>query len=158
MDATFKTDRGKFNYRVAAIITDGNRLLVTYRDGEPYLHLPGGRVMVGEPAELAILREIKEELGVESKINRPLWLNQAFFTEDSEHIQFHELCLYFLLDISNTDLMDRDQQFTTYEGDKIHKYKWIEFDDLYKETIYPSFLKYEISNLPQGFTLKTEYQ
>ena len=28
MDCTFKTDEGKFNYRVGALIRDGNRILM----------------------------------------------------------------------------------------------------------------------------------
>ena len=45
-------------------------------------------------------REVQEELGVTPKITRPLWLNQAFFTEDVDNLHYHELCIYFLVDIS----------------------------------------------------------
>lgn len=52
----------------------------------PYFYLPDGRVKMGETAEQAIVREIREELGITLKIARPLWLNQAFFTEDVDGI------------------------------------------------------------------------
>ncbi len=45
----------------------------------PYYYLPGGRVSLNETTEKAILREIKEELKIDAKIVRPLWLNQGFF-------------------------------------------------------------------------------
>ena len=67
---------------------------------------------MGETAEQAVVREIREELGVTMKIARPLWLNQAFFTEDVDGIRYHELCIYFLMDISNTDLSERSNSFT----------------------------------------------
>ncbi|MFQ9448314.1 MAG: NUDIX domain-containing protein [Christensenellales bacterium] len=33
---------------------------------------------MGETAEQAVIREVTEELSVTPKIDRPLWLNQAF--------------------------------------------------------------------------------
>ena len=45
--------------------------------------------------EKAILREIKEELEIDAKIVRPLWLNQGFFVEDVTGEKYHELCIYF---------------------------------------------------------------
>ena len=67
-----------------------------------YYYLPGGRVSIGETAEHAVVREVQEELGVTPKIVRPLWLNQAFFTEDVDNLNYHELCIYFLMDIADT--------------------------------------------------------
>ena len=45
--------------------------------------------------EQAMIREIREKLGVTPKILRPLWLDQAFFTEDVDSLRYHELCIYF---------------------------------------------------------------
>ena len=82
MDITFDTGAGRFNYRVAAVLLDGERILAMHDERSPYFYLPGGRVRMGERAEDAVLREVREELGIEAKILRPLWLSQAFFNED----------------------------------------------------------------------------
>lgn len=71
----------------------------------PYYYLPGGRVKLGERAEDVLLREVKEELGVAARITRSLWLNQSFFKKDVDGLQYHEICIYFLMDISDTDLL-----------------------------------------------------
>lgn len=157
MDISYTCDNQRFNYRVCAMIISGNKILAMHDERSPYFYLPGGRVMMGETAEQAVVREVREELGMTPKITRPLWLNQAFFTEDVEGIDYHELCIYFLMDISETNLLlEQGHSFTRTEGEHIHTFEWLEFDRLKEEYFYPVFLKKEIYNLPNEFTLRTE--
>ena len=159
MDITYTTGNEKFNYRVCAIMLhDGKILAMRDADRSPYYYLPGGRVSFGERAEDAVVREMQEELGIQAKVVRPLWLNQAFFTEDVEKTQFHELCIYFLMDITDTDLLSRGDHFTHTEGKRTHAYHWLPFEQLKDEYFYPLFLKEEIFRLPESFTIRTENQ
>ena len=86
MDISFKSENEKFNYRVCAIMISDDKVLAMHDERSPYYYLPGGRVEMGETAEHAVIREIQEELGVTPVIIRPLWLNQAFFTEDVDNL------------------------------------------------------------------------
>ena len=156
MDISFKSSNKKFNYRVCAMMISDEKILAMHDDRSPYYYLPGGRVAIGETAENAVIREVQEELGVTPKIVRPLWLNQAFFTEDVDNNNYHELCIYFLMDIANTDLLSRGKQFTSNEGNRTHTFEWLEFERLNDEYFYPLFLKKEIFNFPDVFTLRTE--
>lgn len=158
MDISFNQENRKFNYRVCAMIISENRILAMHDERSPYFYLPGGRVRMGETAEQAVVREIWEELGVTLKIARPLWLNQAFFTEDVDGIRYHELCIYFLIDISNTDLLERGNSFTLTEGKHTHTFEWLAFDSLKDEYFYPIFLKKQIFDLPKTFTIRTEWE
>lgn len=124
----------------------------------PYFYLPGGRVQMGETAEHAILRELDEELQIKPEIVRPLWFVQNFFTEDVDKLNYHEICIYFLVDISKTDLLNKGEQFTLYEESHIHVFEWLSFDDLQTSYFYPVFLKKEIHNLPDRFTIRTDYE
>ena len=156
MDITFETEAGRFNYRVCAVLLDGERILAMHDERSPYFYLPGGRVRMGERAEDAVLLEVREELGIEARIDRPLWLSQAFFTEDVDQMDFHELCLYFLVDASDTDLLARGDRFPGRERHHSHAFEWLPFERLKDEYFYPIFLKTEIYRLPEGLTLRTD--
>ena len=156
MDITFETEAGRFNYRVCAILLDRGRILAMHDERSPYFYLPGGRVRMGERAEDAVLREVREELGIEARIVRPLWLSQSFFNEDVAHVDYHELCLYFLVDASATDLLTRGDRFRGPELRHVHDFEWLPFERLKDEYFYPLFLKTEIYRLPDGLTLRTD--
>ena len=135
-----------------------NKILAMHDERSPYFYLPGGRVSMGETAEQAVIREMQEELGITPTIIRPVWLNQAFFTEDVDNLRYHELCIYFLIDISKTDLLENGETFTKTEGKHTHVFEWLAFSRLKDEYFYPRFLKKEIFNLPSEFTIRTEIE
>ena len=69
MDCTFKTKEGKFNFRVAAIIKNGNKILMAHNpDDESCYYSVGGRVKMNETVEDAVIREVKEEMNIDVKI------------------------------------------------------------------------------------------
>lgn len=158
MDVTFKTPEGRFNYRVCAVIVDGERLLAMKDERSPYYYLPGGRVMLHETAETAVLREVREELGIEAQIDRALWFDQSFFVEDVSGEKFHELCLYFLLDIADTDLLTRGACFDGVEKKHRHRFEWLTFDAVEREYLYPLFIKKHIQKLPSSLEMITEFE
>ena len=158
MDISFKNGNEKFNYRVCAMIINDGKILAMKDERSPYYYLPGGRVKIGERAEEAVIRECREELDAEIKIIRPLWLNQAFFTEDVDGIRYHEICIYFLMNISGTDIPLRGEKFICTEGKRINRFEWLPFAKLEEEYFYPEFLKNDIFNLPENFTIRTEIE
>lgn len=158
MDITYISDTRKFNYRVCALILHENKILAMHDERSPYYYLPGGRVKMGETAEQAVVREVEEELNITARIQRPLWLNQAFFTEDVDHLHYHELCVYFLMDISGTDLLTKGERFTLYERQHVHDFAWLPFEQLANEYFYPVFLKKSIFSLPEHFEIRTEFE
>ena len=157
MDITFKTEQGRFNYRVCGMIIHDGKILAMHDQRSPYYYLPGGRVQLGETVEDAVLRELREELEIDAKIVRPLWFNQGFFTEDVSGERFHEICLYFLMDVSHTDLLSKGEKFILREGDQRHAFEWLAFDRLKDEYFYPIFLKEKIFDLPETLTVIENY-
>lgn len=158
MDISYVTGQEKFNYRVCAVMIANGSILAMRDERSPYFYLPGGRVRMGETAEHAVVREAEEELQITPGIVRPLWLVQSFFKEDVDHLHYHEICLYFLTDISRTGLLNRGERFTLSEGRHRHDFEWLAFDRLQREYFYPLFLKTAVFDLPEHLTLRTEYE
>lgn len=158
MDCTFRTPQGNFNYRVAAIIRRGDKLLVMREEEIGHWYLPGGRVKLHEPLEDALRREVAEELALPARIVRPLWLVENFYTMDTkegEDIPFHELGLYFLVELS-TDALPEGETFSQKDSDGVwHQYRWFSREDLQGVLLYPSFLKEEWPRLPESLELRT---
>lgn len=157
MDISYINGNNKFNYRVGAIIIYDNKLLVMHDERSPYYYLPGGRVKMNETADQAITREIQEELNIDCKIIRPLWLSQSFFNEDVDKIDYHELCIYYMIELLDKELYKKNI-FILNERNHTLKFEWLEFDRLQNEYFYPLFLKKEIYNLPEHFTIRTDYE
>ena len=150
MDVTFQTDVGRFNYRVAGVLIHENRLLVMTDERSPYYYLPGGRVSMNEESTMAIKREIKEELDVEVEATQLLWIVENFFVEQQSQEQFHEIGMYYLLQLTEEDILKRGQEFIMNEGGyKNLSFLWLPLEKIKHLNIYPLFLKERIMNLPQ---------
>ncbi|MBQ3590273.1 MAG: NUDIX domain-containing protein [Clostridia bacterium] len=157
MDICIKLDNNRvFNYRTCAVIINDKKLLVLKDNHAEYYYLPGGRVQFGETAENALLRELKEELNITPSIVRPLFINQSFFNEDAVKKDYHEICMYFLVDISKTDILTRGSTFLGIETKKEQCFTWLSFDRVKNEYLYPLFIKERIDNLPSTLELITE--
>ena len=85
-------------------------------------------------------------------------MNQSFFNEDIDKLNYHEICVYFLMDVSRTDLLERGSHFSLRESQHIHEFEWLPFERLADEYFYPVFLKTGVFDLPAQFTLRVEYE
>lgn len=153
MDLTFGTPYGNFNYRVCAIVLKGRNVLITRKKDQPYYYFPGGRVKMYETAEDALLRELEEELGTDFCILRPLWLIQSFYTESVHDINYHEICLCFLVNLSEGSDLLYQQRFWKEENGKEYEYCWCTFDQLKDYLVHPRVLKEKLDNLPESIEL-----
>jgi ADP-ribose pyrophosphatase YjhB (NUDIX family) len=148
-------DRGKqrFCYRVAAVIIDGGRVLLqAVQEGPtfeaPFLCLPGGRVEHGETAEDCVLREMREELEEEVRVERLLWVNENFF--DHEGMSWHEIGLYYLVSLGEDSRFLGDGPHWGVEPEIGIKFRleWHDVDKLDRVRLLPSFLRERLRSLP----------
>lgn len=105
---------------------------------------------MNEESTMAIKREIKEELDVEVEATQLLWIVENFFVEQQSQEQFHEIGMYYLLQLTEEDILKRGQEFIMNEGGyKKLSFLWLPLEKIKHLNIYPLFLKERIMNLPQ---------
>jgi ADP-ribose pyrophosphatase YjhB (NUDIX family) len=160
---SFNTPHGQFNYRVAAVILrDASTLSPASGDGtaaraevllqvigdQPYWCLPGGRVDFGESAEEAMRREIIEELGLEPRIERPLWVVENLYQQGGT--RYHEASLYYLAALPrDCPETAATSPWKTVETDGIPLLnQWHPIDTLESVNLVPSFLRTRLCSLP----------
>lgn len=73
---------------VKAMIVNNDKVLITRSEGDTLWDLPGGRINEGEALEEAIVREVREELGVDIEVARLLCSEQSLHRKDNHYIMF----------------------------------------------------------------------
>lgn len=156
MDCTFKTEQGKFNYRVGAIIINENKVLMVKSNREPYYYSVGGRVNLHESMEQALIREVHEETGILFEIDRMGYIHENFFTLDSTGEHFHEISIYYYMKPIDNYLLINES--LTEDGIE-EKLEWISLKDIKNYEVYPEFFKDEnlISNSKVLHVVDREY-
>ncbi len=144
---TLDTGAQRFNYRIVGVAVVGGRVLLHRAERDAFWSLPGGRAELGEPAEQTLRRELREELGVEIRVERLLWVVENFFSYDDH--DYHELALYFLMTLPPDDPRCRaDAPFVDAEEGVPLIFRWFPLADLDRTVLYPTFLKRALRDLP----------
>lgn len=106
-----------------AIIIHDNQLLVMHRDkhGSQYFTLVGGRLNNGETPEQAVVREVKEETGLE------VTSSKLVFTED--HAEPYNKQYIFLCEVKSFDSVGisetSEEGFMNKMGANMHRPSWV---------------------------------
>jgi ADP-ribose pyrophosphatase YjhB (NUDIX family) len=130
------------------VVIHGGRVLVHRGEKDDFWTLPGGRVEFGESAAAALERELHEELGIETKVERLLWLVENFFFYNQ--VEFHELGFYFLVRTPpDWARLDDDAPFYSLEDNNLIIFWWRPLAALHELRLYPSFLAPGLVNLPE---------
>lgn len=146
MDLSFHTEQGRFNYRVGALIFQDEKLLLATNDRDAFYYPVGGRVKYGETCEEAVLREVREELGIHLEIDRVVFFCEYLYNEQVTNERFHEIGIYFLMRPSGQ--LQHITEHSFWEDGEREYLRWIPINQLSEHTVFPRFLKTELSTLP----------
>ena len=125
MMISIKEDNTRFSARAGAIIYNEDRTKVLLENQDKFYRFPGGRIDFGEDSKTAILRELKEELGIDLKLNLKYIAEMVL---NISTIRYHEIGFYFMTFISekmisnNFDSLDDDNHFEWVNVSELDKY------------------------------------
>ena len=145
---TFDKGKARFNFRVVGIAFNGHQVLIHRSEMDDFWSLPGGRVEMLEPTGDALRREMLEELGVEVRVERLVWVVENFFEYDSK--PYHELAFYFLMTFPRgCYLYNEDKPFLIDDEGVKFTFRWYPISKLEDIRLYPAFLKKRLGSLPE---------
>ena len=129
----FRTKVGKtvFGVRATALIVQNNQLLVTKEDD--YFYTIGGAIQVNERTEEAVVREVREELGVKAQAGQLAFVVENRFEQDG--VSYHNIEFHYLVDLLEA------APLTMQEDEKTQPCEWIDLDKLKGINLVPAFLK-----------------
>lgn len=96
---------------VGAIVIDKGAILLVKRDREPakgLWSLPGGRVEVGESLREALVREVREETGIEVDVDGMIGTAERIVRNDEGDIAFHYVILDYVCTARSVDIKAGD--------------------------------------------------
>ena len=113
---------------VAAIIRKGDRIFATqrgYGDWKDWWEFPGGKVEPGETPEEALVREIREELDAEIRIDKFL------YTVEWDYPQFHlTLHCYICALLQDTLQLNEHEAARWLDKDALPSVRWLPADEM----------------------------
>lgn len=133
MDIKFTVGQQRFNHRAVAVIVKEGHLLIHRNVRDDFWALPGGRIRLMESGAEAVIREIKEELGLAAEVSRFLSVHENFFTYDE--ISFHEVGFYYEVTVLH-EMTVMTEEFFGVEGQEL-MYRFIPLEELSTVTLYP---------------------
>lgn len=144
MVITIKEEGTRFGARAGAIIYNENKTKILLENQENGRYMfPGGRIDVHEDSETAVVRELKEELNLETDLKLK-FIVEMFL--NSSKTKYHEIGFYYLSTIKESEVSNN---FKSLDGDGI--FEWIPISELenYKilaKPIKDKVVKNEIEN------------
>ena len=134
----------EFHYLVRAIILDKGLVLLAHQKGAENTHLPGGHINIGEKAELALLREIEEEIGKKSIIKQFVGALECSWMENGQGN--HEIDLLFEVQIP-----DLDSSHPPVSQESHLEFFWANPTDLHAHSLLPDPIIECLMNWELGF-------
>ncbi|WNG26925.1 NUDIX hydrolase [Cystobacter fuscus] len=153
---SFDTPTHRFHLRAAAVIRQGARVLLHRLETDTIWALPGGRVEPGEESAATVVRELREELGIEATVSHLLWVAENFFPHAGRN--YHELGMYFEVTLpDDSPLLTGPGPYFGSEPGAVLRFQWFTLEELERLDVRPAFLTRALAStspVPMHFVVR----
>lgn len=135
--------QNNFIIRCRGIILNGDKLLVVkHSQKDDYYALPGGHLEFGEDIRVCMIREIKEELGIEPILGNLLYVhNYKEGRDESDSIHSVE----FFFEIKNGKDYANCEKLSRSHSHELAEIRWVDIDE--NVNILPEQIKNDFKKL-----------
>ncbi len=131
-----------------AVIIDDGKILLVKRANEPnrgFWSVPGGVVRLGETLHSALIREVKEETGLDIEVKDIACVSEEIFRNGD--IKFHYIIIDFFAEVKSGELK---------AGSDAMDAKWFTFDEVERIQAVEFIKKFvrRLKNKEEGIFLK----
>ncbi|MBA4095263.1 MAG: NUDIX hydrolase [Rhodospirillum sp.] len=123
--------------RACAVIRQADRLLLNRFGGDSFWALPGGAVELGEFSTDALVREMREELGVTVELGRLVWMVENLF--EYRGTDFTEYGFYYEVAWPLPARPLLEGEFVGQEPDQF--FRWVRNEDIAVLDFRPTVLR-----------------
>ena len=103
-DLSVFIDDIRLNIRVGVVMRHGDDVVLEFSNTAKHVVIPGGRMKIGEPSNVAIVREIEEEMGIKldsSKLEMTKCFENFYSYQNYDN---HEIYFIFNYELSDEEL------------------------------------------------------
>ena len=123
--------------RACTILRQADRLLLNRFGGDSFWALPGGAIESGEFSTEALVREMREELGVTVAVGRLVWVVENLF--EYRGAFYTEFGFYYEADWPQGPSRIGDEEFAGEEPDQF--FRWFRYDEIAALDFRPAVLR-----------------
>jgi ADP-ribose pyrophosphatase YjhB (NUDIX family) len=136
-------------FRSTGVLIKDGKILIHRADNASEYALPGGHVSWGETSAETLVREYKEELGVDISVDRLIWVEEVFWKWGAR--KAHSICHYHLVNLNDPSQISNEGVFRSLASDESRLiFQWVDVKELHNYKIYPVFLKDKIVDMTDG--------
>jgi len=156
-DILFKTKDYLFSYRVSGILVRDGKVLLQKPTNDGSYAFPGDHVVLGETNAETLIREWKEEIGVDIIVTDLKWVEENIFPSwQGDGRICHQICLNYAVRLMDESQIQPSGCFLSKEVDLAQdrgyeiNFCWVPIEDVYNLEVYPAKAAELLARMDEG--------
>jgi ADP-ribose pyrophosphatase YjhB (NUDIX family) len=150
-DILFNTNEFVFSYRVAGILIRDEKILLQKPKNDDGYSIPGGHVSFGETTSETLIREFREEMNADIKIEKLVMVGENFFPWGNKPC--HQISMYYTIALCHEHQLPLDGTFQAQDDFGNTRtdldFSWIPLSKINHIKVYPTTIKNDLIVLPE---------